>query len=114
MGVTTGAPAWHRWMRPLAWASLVANVVIVVTGGAVRLTGVRARLPDLAALHGRVVHPARRARLHSAIEFGNRMLTFVLAAVAVATFVAAWQTGTPRRCDPGRCVARRWGSRPRR
>jgi cytochrome c oxidase assembly protein subunit 15 len=31
--------------------------------------------------------------VHSAIEFGNRLLTFVLVAVAVATFVAAWQTG---------------------
>jgi cytochrome c oxidase assembly protein subunit 15 len=31
--------------------------------------------------------------MHSAIEFGNRMLTFVLVAVALATFVAAWQTG---------------------
>jgi len=28
-----------RWLRPLAWATLVANVVLVVTGGAVRLTG---------------------------------------------------------------------------
>ena len=27
------------------------------------------------------------------IEFGNRMLTYVLVAVAVATFVAAWQSG---------------------
>ncbi|MBW8751114.1 MAG: COX15/CtaA family protein, partial [Propionibacteriales bacterium] len=31
--------------------------------------------------------------MHSAIEFGNRTLTFVLAAIAVATFVAAWQSG---------------------
>jgi cytochrome c oxidase assembly protein subunit 15 len=31
--------------------------------------------------------------VHEAIEFGNRMITFVLTAVAVATFVAAWQTG---------------------
>ena len=30
---------------------------------------------------------------HSAIEFGNRLLTFVLVAVAVLTFVAAWRTG---------------------
>jgi cytochrome c oxidase assembly protein subunit 15 len=33
--------------------------------------------------------------LHAAIEFGNRMLTFVLVAIAVATFLAAW--GSPRR-----------------
>ncbi len=52
-----GRPRLRRW----AWATLVANIGIVVTGGAVRLTGLRARLPDLAALHRGVVHPARRA-----------------------------------------------------
>ena len=31
--------------------------------------------------------------VHSAIEFGNRMLTFVVAAVAIATFVVAWHYG---------------------
>src|SRR5690606_30902675 len=30
--------------------------------------------------------------LHSAIEFGNRMLTFVLAAVAILTFISALQS----------------------
>ena len=27
------------WLRRFAWATLVANVALVVTGGAVRLTG---------------------------------------------------------------------------
>jgi len=31
--------------------------------------------------------------VHSAIEFGNRTLTFVLTAIAIATLVAAWNTG---------------------
>jgi heme a synthase len=31
--------------------------------------------------------------VHSVIEFGNRMLTFVVAAVAIATFVLAWRLG---------------------
>ena len=35
--------------------------------------------------------------MHAAIEFGNRMLTFVLAAVAIATWVAARRYGR-RRC----------------
>ena len=38
VGVTS-VPSAPRWLRPLAWATLVANVVLVVTGGAVRLTG---------------------------------------------------------------------------
>ena len=82
-----------RWLRPAAWASLVANTVLVVTGGAVRLTGSGLGCPtwprctDAAyALHGEYT-------VHAAIEFGNRLLTFVLVAVAVTTFVIAWRTG---------------------
>ena len=67
VGVTTcprprrpRGPGTDRWLRPLGWASLVANIVLVVTGGAVRLTGSGLGCPDLAALHRRVVHPARR------------------------------------------------------
>jgi cytochrome c oxidase assembly protein subunit 15 len=37
--------------------------------------------------------PRGELGIHGAIEFGNRMLTFVLSAVAVAAFVAAWQLG---------------------
>jgi cytochrome c oxidase assembly protein subunit 15 len=33
--------------------------------------------------------------IHAAIEFGNRMVTFLIAAVAIAMFVAAWQVGRP-------------------
>ena len=39
--------------------------------------------------------PHRELGAHGAIEFGNRMLTFVLAAVAVATFVTAWRYARP-------------------
>ena len=93
---------------------LVANIVLVVTGGAVRLTGSGPGLPDLAALHRRLVHPARRlSDVHAAIEFGNRMLTFVLVAVAVATFVAAWRSRPARRCAGWRWCWR-WRSPPRR
>jgi cytochrome c oxidase assembly protein subunit 15 len=31
--------------------------------------------------------------IHAAIEFGNRMITFLIAAVAILTFVAAWRSG---------------------
>jgi cytochrome c oxidase assembly protein subunit 15 len=37
--------------------------------------------------------PHRALGVHSAIEFGNRMLTFAVAAVAIATFVLAWRSG---------------------
>ncbi|WP_246081893.1 COX15/CtaA family protein [Nocardioides litoris] len=85
-----------RWMRPLAWASLVANIGIVVTGGAVRLTGSGLGCPTWPRCTDESFRPHGELGLHGAIEFGNRMLTFVLVAVAVATFIAAWQTGRRR------------------
>jgi cytochrome c oxidase assembly protein subunit 15 len=80
-------------VRPLAWATLVANCVLVVTGGAVRLTGSGLGCPTWPRCTDTSFTPHGAYDVHSAIEFGNRMLTFVLVAVAVATFVSAWQTG---------------------
>jgi heme a synthase len=76
-------------LRGLGVASLVANVVIIVTGGAVRLTGSGLGCPTWPRCTGSsfVVHDAMG--VHGFIEFGNRMLTFVLVAVAITTWVAA-------------------------
>ena len=90
-GRAAGAP--DRWLRPLGWASLVANIVLVVTGGAVRLTGSGLGCPTWPRCTDRAFTPHGAYSVHSVIEFGNRMLTFVLVAVAVATFVAAWRSG---------------------
>jgi len=80
-------------VRPLGWATLVANCGLVVTGGAVRLTGSGLGCPTWPRCTDESFTPHGELDLHEAIEFGNRMLTFVLTAIAVATFVAAWQTG---------------------
>jgi cytochrome c oxidase assembly protein subunit 15 len=77
-------------MRPLAWATIVSNVVLVVTGGLVRLTGSGLGCPTWPRCTDSAFTPHDSLSVHSAIEFSNRMLTFVLVAVAVATFVAAW------------------------
>jgi cytochrome c oxidase assembly protein subunit 15 len=82
-----------RFVKPLGWATLVANVMLVVTGGAVRLTGSGLGCPTWPRCTDESFRPHGALDLHEAIEFGNRMLTFVLVAIAVATFVAAWQTG---------------------
>lgn len=83
---------WAGWVRPLGVASVVANIGIVVTGGAVRLTGSGLGCPTWPRCTEDSFTPHGELDLHSAIEFGNRLLTFVLVAVAVATFVAAWAT----------------------
>ena len=97
MGVTQAAGAaygrlagWlHPHLRALGWATLVANIVIVVTGGAVRLTASGLGCPTWPRCNDDAFTPRDTLSAHSAIEFGNRTLTFVLAAIAIATFVAA-------------------------
>ncbi|WP_328828684.1 COX15/CtaA family protein [Nocardioides acrostichi] len=88
MGVDTARAA--RWAGR---ASLAANIGIVVTGGAVRLTGSGLGCPTWPRCTDEGFTPHGSLSYHSAIEFGNRMLTFVLVAVAVVTVVAAWRTG---------------------
>ena len=83
----------QRWVLPLAWATLVANIVLVVTGGAVRLTGSGLGCPTWPRCTDRSFRPHGELSLHQAIEFGNRTLTFVLTAIAIATFVVMWRTG---------------------
>ncbi len=80
------------WVRQLGWASLAANIGIVVTGGAVRLTGSGLGCPTWPRCTEDAFTPHGELDFHNAIEFGNRMLTFVLVAVAVVTFIAAVQT----------------------
>ncbi|MEP9364985.1 COX15/CtaA family protein [Nocardioides sp. CN2-186] len=85
MGVT----ALGRW----AWASIVVNCAIVVTGGVVRLTGSGLGCPTWPRCTDESFTPHGAYDVHQAIEFGNRMLTYVLVAVAVGTFVVAWRSG---------------------
>lgn len=86
--------AWPaRLIRPLAVATLVANIAIVITGGAVRLTGSGLGCPTWPRCTEDSFVPHGALGIHGAIEFGNRMVTFVLAAVAVATFLTALRYG---------------------
>ncbi len=84
------------WLRRLGWASLAANVGIVLTGGAVRLTSSGLGCPTWPRCTGRSFTPHGALSYHQYIEFGNRTLTFVLTVVAIATLVSAWQS---RRSD---------------
>ncbi len=85
MGVSTRPHV----LWPLAIANLVANIGIVVTGGAVRLTGSGLGCPTWPRCTDASFVPHGELGIHGVIEFGNRMLTFVLAAVAIACWVAA-------------------------
>ncbi|WP_026256766.1 COX15/CtaA family protein [Actinopolymorpha alba] len=85
-------------MRGLALASLVANILIVVTGGAVRLTGSGLGCPSWPQCSSEsfVSHP--ELGIHGLIEFGNRLLTFVVAIVVGLAWLAALRM-RPRRRD---------------
>jgi heme a synthase len=77
------------WLRGLALASVVANVVIVVTGGAVRLTDSGLGCPTWPKCTDSSLTPTRQYAIHGLIEFGNRQLTVLLAVLAVATWLVA-------------------------
>ena len=84
------APAGPRGRRRCAgwrWPRCWPTCVIVVTGGAVRLTGSGLGCPTWPSLHGRLAHPDQAYALHGIIEFTNRQLTFWSALVVLATLV---------------------------
>jgi heme a synthase len=76
-------------VRRLAVASVVANTLIVVTGGAVRLTDSGLGCPTVPRCIDSSYVPTSATAGHGLIEFGNRMLTFILTAVVLAALVGA-------------------------
>src|SRR6476469_7916071 len=80
----------------LAAAAVVANAVIVVTGGAVRLTGSGLGCPTWPRCTDSTITPTAALASHGLVEFGNRLLTFALTAV-VASLLVAVRRQRPRR-----------------
>ena len=80
-----------RWVSPVLAANVVAQVGIVVTGGLVRLTGSGLGCPTWPQCAPGSYTPTveQEEGFHKFIEFGNRLLTFVLAILAIAAVYAA-------------------------
>ncbi|QNP73374.1 heme A synthase [Streptomyces roseirectus] len=78
-----------RTVQRAALAALVMSVVIVVTGGAVRLTGSGLGCPTWPKCTDDSLTATSEMGLHGAIEFGNRMLTYVLCAAVGWAIIAA-------------------------
>ncbi|MEC4020827.1 COX15/CtaA family protein [Streptomyces sp. H27-D2] len=85
-----------RFVRRAALATVVMAVVIVVTGGAVRLTQSGLGCPTWPTCTEESLTPTREMGINGVIEFGNRMLTYVLCAV-VGLFIIAARARSPRR-----------------
>lgn len=113
-------PAWRRaWelisgpvlkpttrsLRGLALAAVVANVIIMSTGEAVRLSQSGLGCPDWPDCTARSLGAASTAgqsTLNTWIEFGNRLLNFPLVAIAGLTFIAACCYRPPGASGPAR------------
>jgi heme a synthase len=76
----------------VALANAVANGAIVLTGGAVRLTGSGLGCPTWPRCTDESFVTTPELAGHGVIEFGNRLLTFVLTAVAIATVVVVFRS----------------------
>jgi cytochrome c oxidase assembly protein subunit 15 len=116
-------PAWRRaWelisgpvlrptlasLRRFALAAVVANVIIMSTGEAVRLSQSGLGCPDWPDCTSKSLGAASTAgqtTLNTWIEFGNRLLNFPLVAIAGLTFIAACcyrPPGASQATRPGR------------
>ncbi|GGV11962.1 cytochrome b561 [Kitasatospora herbaricolor] len=97
----------ERWqpsavvVRRAALAALVMSIVIVVTGGAVRLSASGLGCTTWPRCTGESLTPTPEMGLHGVIEFTNRMLTYVLCAavgwaILAARCAAPWRRGLTR------------------
>ncbi|HLS12983.1 MAG TPA: COX15/CtaA family protein [Beutenbergiaceae bacterium] len=86
-----------------AWANLLAQIGIITTGGAVRLTGSGLGCSTWPNCEPGQFTPEFRAAtsLHPFIEFGNRTLAGVVLACALGLFLLLWAAHR-RRLTPGR------------
>jgi cytochrome c oxidase assembly protein subunit 15 len=85
-------------MRRWAIAAVVVNIGITVTGAAVRLTGSGLGCPTWPRCTPTSFVPAHNdmhSPINMTIEFGNRLLSFLVLAVAAACVVAAVRLARP-------------------
>ncbi|MEV5611290.1 COX15/CtaA family protein [Streptomyces sp. NPDC052225] len=79
----------QRTVQRAAMSAVVMTVIIVITGGAVRLTGSGLGCPTWPKCTDQSLTATSEMGFHGAIEFGNRMLTYVLCAAVGWAIIAA-------------------------
>lgn len=80
-----------------AWLSLASQILIVVTGGAVRLTASGLGCPTWPKCTDDSLTNVPEQGIHGFIEFANRLLTFVLILIALLTFIVVLRRGKGNR-----------------
>ena len=86
-----------KTVQRLAVLSLIGQTLLIVTGGAVRLTASGLGCPTWPRCTDPSLANTPEMGIHGIIEFGNRLLTFALAAVAVTMLVYLWNLRKERR-----------------
>ncbi|WP_300268026.1 COX15/CtaA family protein [Microbacterium sp.] len=76
-----------RPLRVLAWLSFLAEVIIIGTGGAVRLTGSGLGCSEWPLCTAESLVPTAEQGIHGIIEFGNRTMTGVVGLLAIAVLL---------------------------
>ncbi len=84
-------------MKFYAWASVVSQILIVVTGGLVRLTGSGLGCPTWPECQPGSLTNVPELGIHGIIEFSNRLLTFVLLLISILTFVTVFSFAKAQR-----------------
>jgi cytochrome c oxidase assembly protein subunit 15 len=85
-----------RRVRVIAWLNLVGNVLIIATGGAVRLTGSGLGCPTWPMCSAESFVNTPEMGIHGVIEFGNRTLSPVLGILAILLVLVCWRLGMLR------------------
>ncbi|WP_026448922.1 COX15/CtaA family protein [Actinopolyspora mortivallis] len=88
-----------RLVRGSAVAVLLTQCLIAVTGATVRVTGSGLGCPTWPQCFPGSMVPVSHADiapLHQAVEFGNRLLTWVVAATALVCLLLAWRVRPAR------------------
>ncbi|MEE2569046.1 COX15/CtaA family protein [Pseudarthrobacter sp. J64] len=84
-------------VRRLSILSLAGQITLIVTGGAVRLTSSGLGCPTWPRCTETSLVNTPEMGIHGFIEFGNRLLTFVLAAIAALMLVYLWNLRKERK-----------------
>lgn len=80
-------PRLVRSLRLFAWLSFAAEVVIIATGGAVRLTGSGLGCSEWPLCTPESIVPTPALGIHGLIEFGNRTMTGVVGLLALTVLI---------------------------
>lgn len=86
-----------RRVRVFAWLSFLAEVLIIGTGGAVRLTGSGLGCPTWPRCTADSIVNTPEMGIHGVIEFGNRTLTGLVGILALVVVVLVWRMRRERR-----------------